>query len=60
MLFKQYGVKNWTDHEDFIKQVAIKKGRLKRGGQPDVITAAKLILIDYQRGELPYFTLPDG
>jgi hypothetical protein len=32
MLCKQYGVKNWTDHEDFIKQVAIKKGRLKRGG----------------------------
>jgi hypothetical protein len=24
------------------------------------MTTAKLVLIDYQRGELPFFTLPDG
>ena len=59
-MFKHYGVKNWTDPEDFLKQVAIKKGRLKKGGEPDVMTTAKLILIDWQRGELPYFTLPEG
>jgi nuclear GTP-binding protein len=41
-----------------LNQVAIKKGKLKKGGEPDVKTTAKLILIDWQRGELPYFTLP--
>ncbi len=41
-----------------MNQVAIKKGKLKKGGEPDVKTTAKLILIDWQRGELPYFTLP--
>ena len=39
-------------------QVAIKKGKLKKGGEPDVKTTAKLILIDWQRGELPYYALP--
>ncbi len=55
---KHYGVKSWEDTEDFLNQVAIKKGKLKKGGEPDVKTTAKLILIDWQRGELPYFTLP--
>ncbi len=41
-----------------MNQVAIKKGKLKKGGEPDVKTTAKLILIDWQRGELPYFSLP--
>jgi nuclear GTP-binding protein len=55
-----YGVKDWVDAEDFITKVAIKKGKLKKGGEPDLIGTSKIVLIDYQRGELPYFTLPEG
>jgi hypothetical protein len=29
---KHYGVKSWTDADDFLKQLAIKKGKLKKGG----------------------------
>jgi nuclear GTP-binding protein len=58
-LIKYYGVKSWEDTEDFLKQLAIKKGKLKKGGEPDILTTAKLVLIDWQRGELPYFTLPN-
>lgn len=57
-MIKYYGIKAWSDTEDFLNQVAIKKGKLKKGGEPDVKTTAKLILIDWQRGELPYFALP--
>lgn len=59
-LNKFYGVKDWVDAEDFIRKVAIKKGKLRKGGEPDLEATSKLILIDWQRGELPYYTLPEG
>lgn len=45
-----YGVQNWEDAEDFIKKVAMKKGKLRKGGEPDMEATSKLILIDWQRG----------
>jgi nuclear GTP-binding protein len=40
--------------------VAIKKGKLKKGGEPDVDATAKLILFDWQRGDIPFYNLPEG
>lgn len=57
---KFYGVPDWEDSEDFIKKVAIKKGKLRKGGEPDQDATSKLILIDWQRGDLPYYNLPEG
>lgn len=57
---KKYGVSVWEDSDDFLKQVAIKKGKLRKGGEPDVDATAKIILVDWQRGEIPYFHLPEG
>jgi ribosome biogenesis GTPase A len=57
---KIYGVSSWTDAEDFLNQVAIKKGKLKKGGEPDVDATAKLILFDWQRGDIPFYNLPEG
>jgi len=34
------------------------KGKLKRGGDPDLETVAKQMINDYQRGQLNYFELP--
>jgi hypothetical protein len=48
----------WTDGEDFLTQLAIKSGRLGKGGEPDLNTAAKGMLHDWQRGKIPFFTLP--
>ena len=53
-------MKEWADAEDFLKQAATKKGKLKKGGEPDVEATSKLILIDWQRGDLPYHHLPPG
>ncbi|GAB6024599.1 Viral Genome polyprotein [Chamberlinius hualienensis] len=57
---KTYGVEKWTDHEDFLKQLAKMRGKLLKGGEEDTCTVAKMVLNDWQRGKLPYFVLPIG
>lgn len=46
------------DHEDFLTQLARNMGKLLKGGDPDLNTAAKKVLSDWLRGRLPYFELP--
>lgn len=57
---RAYKIQSWTDTEDFLAQLARSGGRLLRGGEPDANTAAKMVLYDWQRGKIPYFTLPPG
>ena len=33
-------------------------GKLSKGGEPDLNTAARMVLYDWQRGKIPFFTLP--
>ena len=35
-------------------------GKLSKGGEPDLNTAARMVLYDWQRGKIPFFTLPPG
>jgi len=42
----------------FLAKVALKTGKLHKGGEPDINTVAKMILNDWQRGKIPYFCLP--
>lgn len=53
-----YNLDNWENEEDFLSELAKKKGRLLKGGEPDIKTTAKLVLIDWQRGEIPFFVPP--
>lgn len=39
---------------------SVHAGKLTRGAEPDTSTAAKMVLLDWQRGRLPFFTLPPG
>lgn len=55
---KTYNIMSWTDHEDFLSQFAKRSGKLLKGGDPDISTAAKMILNDFQRGSIPYFVRP--
>jgi len=48
----------WEDHEEFLKVLAMKMGKLRKGGEPDVEIVARMILYDWQRGRLPFFTPP--
>ncbi len=57
---RTYGIGEWEDAIDFLEQYARKIGKLLKGCEPDTNAAAKLVLHDFQRGRLPYFTLPPG
>ena len=57
-LQRYYNMESWSDDLDFLAQLARKKGKLLKKGEPDLNTVAKMVLNDWQRGRLPYFTLP--
>ncbi|KAJ3370376.1 GTPase required for pre-60S ribosomal subunit nuclear export and maturation [Allomyces arbusculus] len=57
-LRKTYELDSWTSHLDFLEKIARKAGRLLKGGEPDVSTAAKMVLNDWLRGKIPYFKVP--
>jgi nuclear GTP-binding protein len=57
-IYDVYGVRDWVDYEDFIKQVAERTGKLLKGGEPDINNVSKTIIMDWQRGNIPYFERP--
>ena len=50
----------WKTCHEFLEKVARRRGRLCKGGEPDINCVAKLILNDWQRGNIPYFVPPPG
>jgi len=57
-IYKQYNIKTWEDHIDFLSKLASSSGRLLKGGEPDVNSVAINVINDWQRGKLPYFVPP--
>jgi nuclear GTP-binding protein len=55
---RTYEVKNYADPVDFLSILARKGGRLLRGGEPDVDGVAKMVINDFLRGKIPWFTPP--
>ena len=55
---RTYDIESWSSPTDFLEQYGRRIGKLVKGGEPDTNAAAKLVLHDWQRGRLPYFTLP--
>lgn len=53
-----YGVKKWDDVDDFLGQYAQRTGKLLKGAEPDTNTVSKMILNDWQRGRIPFFSCP--
>ena len=44
--------------EDVLDALARAKGRLLKGGEPDIEGVAKIVLSDWVRGRIPYFVAP--
>ncbi len=44
--------------DDLLDALARAKGRLLKGGEPDIEGAAKIVLSDWVRGRIPYFVTP--
>ncbi|XP_062029577.1 nuclear/nucleolar GTPase 2 [Rosa rugosa] len=57
-LQRAYKIKEWEDDNDFLVQLCKSSGKLLKGGEPDLMTAAKMILHDWQRGKIPFFVPP--
>ena len=57
---RTYDVGNFETATEFLDLFARKAGRLLKGGEADVDGAAKMVLNDFVRGKLPWFTPPPG
>ena len=57
-IYDVYGISAWVDSEDFLKQLCQKTGKLRKGGEPDFNNISKQIIVDWQRGNIPFFTQP--
>ncbi|KAJ2892518.1 Nucleolar GTP-binding protein [Zalerion maritima] len=55
---RTYELAGWTTHVEFLELLARKAGRLLKGGEPDVDGVAKMVLNDFMRGKIPWFTRP--
>lgn len=59
-LIKTYKIDEWESHLDFLKKLAVKSGKLLKGGEPDYAIVSRMVLNDWQRGKLPFYVPPAG
>lgn len=55
---RTYDVRGYNTATGFLELLARKGGRLLKGGEADVDGAAKMVLNDFLRGKIPWFTAP--
>ncbi len=53
-----YGIARFAGADEFLRLVAAKRGKLKKGGVADSLAAARIVLGDWNAGRIPFFTLP--
>ncbi|EWC44688.1 nucleolar GTP-binding protein 2 [Drechslerella stenobrocha 248] len=53
---RTYEIKGWKDPNQFLEILARKGGRLLKGGEPDYDGVAIMVINDFLRGKLPWFT----
>lgn len=53
-----YGIPRFASSDEFLRSVASKRGKLKKGGVIDIQAAARLVLGDWNGGRIPFYTLP--
>ena len=52
------GEDTWNTSEELLEKIATKAGRLLKGGEPCLRSAAISMLNDFQRGKLPHYVAP--
>lgn len=57
-IVRTYGISTWERPDDLLEKLARKSGKLLKGGEPDVNTAGRMMLNDFQRGKLPWYIPP--
>ncbi|GLB42893.1 putative 50S ribosome-binding GTPase [Lyophyllum shimeji] len=57
-LQKIYNLPEWSSTLEFLTMLAMTSGRLLKGGTPDVNSAARQVLQDWNHQKIPYFSEP--
>ncbi|GLJ21658.1 hypothetical protein SUGI_0403390 [Cryptomeria japonica] len=57
-LMSLYKLPSFSSVDEFLQKIASIRGKLKKGGVPDVTAAARIVLHDWNEGKIPYYTLP--
>lgn len=52
------GDDTWTDSISLMEMIARRCGRLRKGGDPCIRSAAIMLINDFQRGRLPHYVAP--
>jgi nuclear GTP-binding protein len=55
---RTYDVRGYNNPTEFLELLARKGGRLLKGGEADVDGVAKMVLNDFLRGKIPWYTPP--
>ncbi|KAG0302081.1 GTPase required for pre-60S ribosomal subunit nuclear export and maturation [Dissophora globulifera] len=55
---RTYELDHWEDSVDFLTQLAKRTGKLVKGGEADLGSVAKMVLNDWLRGKIPYYSAP--
>ncbi|KAG2155249.1 P-loop containing nucleoside triphosphate hydrolase protein [Suillus bovinus] len=57
-LQKLYNLLQFSNTLEFLTMVALNSGRLLKGGTPDLLSAARHVLMDWNHQKIPYFSVP--
>ena len=57
-LMELYGIAGFETSREFLGLVANKRGKYKRGGGADFGAAAKIVVLDWNSGKVPFYTVP--
>ncbi|KAI9835381.1 MAG: GTPase required for pre-60S ribosomal subunit nuclear export and maturation [Sclerophora amabilis] len=55
---RTYDVRGYSSATEFLELLARKGGRLLKGGEADITGVSKMVLNDFLRGKIPWFTPP--
>jgi len=55
-LMEEYRIARFTNATEFLVLVAQKRGKLLKGGVPDQVSAAKMVIHDWNDGKIPFCT----
>lgn len=53
-----YNIPHYRNANEFLSHLARLRGKLKKGGVPDVEATARLVLNDWNSGKIPFYTVP--
>ncbi|KAI0294117.1 P-loop containing nucleoside triphosphate hydrolase protein [Multifurca ochricompacta] len=57
-LMKIYNLPAFNSTLEFLTMLALSAGRLLKGGTPDILTAARQVIIDWNQQKIPFFSEP--